>query len=227
MYAFAATHYPPVMKGDRVSQINDLVDEAASAYQSAYECRLPLVSSPSTPRSTPAAFIRSPSAAAQPCVLSARASAPGCRVTAASPVTRPGWPATTSPCTLTSFASPICCWLVRQGGKASQAEALNPCYGRESVVEVLRRCVLMLSSIARDGPLATDRVVEGRRGSRPSPTGLGLRTRHEVRVVLSVETRVGRPPWRPGAGAQPDPRRTVPLRLRYLPDWSAISVPRY
>ena len=38
MYAFAATHYPPVMKGDRVSQINDLVDEAASAYQSAYEC---------------------------------------------------------------------------------------------------------------------------------------------------------------------------------------------
>ena len=38
MYAYAATHYPPVTKGDRVSQINDLVDEAARAYQSAYEC---------------------------------------------------------------------------------------------------------------------------------------------------------------------------------------------
>lgn len=38
MYAFAATHYPPEAKGDRVSQINDLVDEASLAYQSAYDC---------------------------------------------------------------------------------------------------------------------------------------------------------------------------------------------
>ena len=38
MYAFTAQHYPADQKGDRVSQINDLIDDAALAYERAYDC---------------------------------------------------------------------------------------------------------------------------------------------------------------------------------------------
>lgn len=38
MYAFTAQHYPADQRGDRVSQINDLIDDAALAYERAYDC---------------------------------------------------------------------------------------------------------------------------------------------------------------------------------------------
>lgn len=38
MYAFTAQHYPTDEKGDRVSQVNDLIDDAALAYERAYDC---------------------------------------------------------------------------------------------------------------------------------------------------------------------------------------------
>ncbi|MBZ5709316.1 hypothetical protein [Nannocystis pusilla] len=38
MFAFAAQHYPADEKGDRVSQINALIDDASLAYERAYDC---------------------------------------------------------------------------------------------------------------------------------------------------------------------------------------------
>jgi hypothetical protein len=38
MFAFAAHHYPADEKGDRVSQINALIDDASLAYERAYDC---------------------------------------------------------------------------------------------------------------------------------------------------------------------------------------------